>query len=120
MDLEKRLELSFEYARDTTKHLVTLSTGVAAITPAFVKELFQGEPFLVKAIAIAAWILMIASVVCGQVSLMAITGTLATPKLQTAELTIYSRNIKVPSVLQALAFVLGILFFVSATALSLF
>ena len=39
MDLDKTREKAFEYARDCSKLIVTLSTGIVAFTVTFSKEL---------------------------------------------------------------------------------
>lgn len=100
---------AFDYASDLAKQLITLSTGIIALTITFmrdvVKEIGTGKQVLL----LSAWLLYFVSMICGVLSLMALTGALAPMgKLATVDVMIPS-NARVFGGLQIAAFLLGTL-----------
>ena len=96
-------------AYETTKQVITLSTGIIALTVTFAKEFKVSDtdltvPFSLK----ISWLFYCASVIFGVWTLMAITGTLHELDRGGAELNEGGRNIRIPAGLMMVTFVGGI------------
>lgn len=103
--MDDRRKRAFDFAQETTKQVITLSTGVLALTITFLKDIAKDAPEGATVWIHWAWGLYLASVFFGMVTLMTLTGN-----LERAEGTpsIYARNIVVPSAIQILTFVAGL------------
>lgn len=120
--MKKNMKLkSFDFAENTSKQLITLSTAIVAFTITFGKELFGGiDNGLALGVLITAWVLFVVSIICGVWTLMALTGSLdkATnivkekegeqEREKEVEVSIYDSNIRWPEFLQVLFFVLAL------------
>lgn len=106
MENSERDKLAFEYARETTKQLMTLATGFIALTVTFSKEFIGKAPEDIKWKVAAVWALLLASVIFGQVCLMGLTGILGSSRKP--PLNIYNRTIRVTSIFQSLTFFTGV------------
>jgi hypothetical protein len=62
----------FDFAADSTKQLITVSAGVITATVIFSKDLDTISRYL----ALASWILLLVSVICGLLALLSMTGNL--------------------------------------------
>lgn len=102
--MNKNIEMSFQFAQETSKHLVTLATGTIAFTVTFAHDFLHSSAPTHAAIVTTAWIALLTSVVFGQWSLMALTGRLTSDDDQ----DIYHLSILVPSIAQILTFAVGI------------
>ncbi|UOQ66800.1 hypothetical protein [Hymenobacter volaticus] len=108
--LDPQLQLAFSYANDLAKQIISLSTGILALTITFNKDVFASGSRRAIRYIIAAWILLLISIVCGIWSLMALTGTLAQPlegNYVNRPLSI-GFNARFPAALQILFFLFGI------------
>ncbi|MDQ3986134.1 MAG: hypothetical protein M3280_06505 [Actinomycetota bacterium] len=74
--MDAKLEKAFDFAQDTTKQLITLSSAILALTITFVTELVGDVEGWPKYFVGASWILNIVSIVCGLLTLMALTAEL--------------------------------------------
>ena len=99
---------AFDFASETTKQLITLSSALSALSITF-KGNFNnnGNPTLL----LLCWTSFFISVLFGIFTLMALTGTLekCTEK-EDVKLSIYGCNVKRPSLIQITFFVMGLLF----------
>ncbi|PYL55851.1 MAG: hypothetical protein DMF29_00290 [Verrucomicrobia bacterium] len=114
MDLSKTAEKAFESARDTSKQIITLSTGTIAFTVTFSKELSGLTPrgCWQTVFLLASWIAFLTSAVIGIWTQLALTEELepAVPAAgQPKEPSINSRKITCPFQIQIVAFLVGIL-----------
>jgi hypothetical protein len=107
----ERDKLAFEYAKDTTKQLMTLATGFIALTVTFSKDFIGKAPEDIKWKVTAVWVLLLASAIFGQVCLMGLTGILGSSRKP--PLNIYNRTIRVTSIFQTLTFFIGLVFGIS-------
>lgn len=113
MDAEEK---SFEFAQDIIKQLLALATGIPAFMITFSKDFAQNITGCSKLLALWSWGFFIASVLFGLLALMSLTGVLASvnekfsgkPKSKTKGGGIYSANIRIFTVLQMLAFFVGL------------
>src|SRR4051812_12494568 len=96
-DLSSRTEKAFAFAQETAKQLLTLSTGIFAITLTFLKDAAGAHPHG-KAFLEFGWGCYLASILFGVMLLMTLAGNLERP--QTGTSSIYSTNIKAFASLQ--------------------
>ncbi len=108
--IEDQLRLAFEFASDLAKQLITLATGVLALSITFVKEILQRQSLLdnpgrLRTLG-AAWIMMFLSIFFGIWTLSALTGSLAPISGSTAPSL--EGNSRFPAGGQVISFLLGI------------
>lgn len=108
MNISEREKLAFEYAKDTTKQLMTLATGFIALTVTFSKDYMSNVPEEVKWKATVFWVLLLISVLFGQFCLMSLTGILGSNKKPLPSLDIYNSSVKWTSFIQVVTFFLGL------------
>lgn len=96
-------------AYETTKQIITLSTGIVALTVTFAKEFKVSSNDLSVPLSLKlSWLLYCASVILAVWTLMAITGTLNELDRGGIETNQNRTNIRIPAVLMFAAFVGGI------------
>lgn len=114
---------AIEFARDSSKQVLTLATGVLTITLTFVDkvvkigDLTDGERYLL----FAAWLVLVLSMLLGVVALLLITGN-ASPTTRTDagsianradyHPSIYAKGVQGSAVGQMITFLLGIVLLV--------
>jgi hypothetical protein len=127
---------AFDFAAEVTKQLITLSTAIITITITFSKDIINFADNSAKNYLLLAWILFIATVFFGIWTLMALTGTLqpikkdsnqnqpqsnseadtnATPTVPQdntvdSNCSINTGNIRIPSMLQIICFIVALSF----------
>lgn len=110
--MEPRSQKAFEFASNSVKQLITLSTGIVALTITFAKDILHGVSLGPRALLIGAWLVYLLSITFGVWTLLALTGSLepegADPQ-NWPRASIRGKNVKIPSVLQVLSFLLGTL-----------
>jgi hypothetical protein len=70
-------EKSFEFAQDSAKQLITLSSAIVALTITFFKDFASGASTGSKVLMMVAWALYLLSISFGLMHLFALTGALA-------------------------------------------
>jgi hypothetical protein len=101
--MNPRTDKSFQFAQDTTKQLMTLSTGIIALTITFSRDVVKNPSVSGHSLLLWALGAFLFSTVCGVVTLMALTGNLV-GAADDKEPSIYARDVRIPSMLQALSF----------------
>ncbi|WP_348812925.1 hypothetical protein [Flavobacterium maritimum] len=121
---------AFDFAADTTKQLITLATGIIALTITFSKDIIGASQLSNSSLIFWSWGLFIFSIICGIWTLMALTGNLQPMKKKTNEIektedqkveeiiteeceiniNINTNNVKIPSVVQILSFIIALIF----------
>ena len=106
--LDDRAKASFDFAKESTKQIITLATGIIALTITFQKDILStGQiPAEAKLYAPLSWLFFLLSVIFGLWTLLALAGTLD-PRSQ-GEPSIYGKNIIIPSIIEVLCFVTGL------------
>ncbi len=105
--MDSTVRTVFEFARETTKQLITLSTGIIAIEITFLRDAVSALDNEVNLYVQLSWLSFLLCVMFGVWTLMALTGSLAS--MDEKELTtIYGSNVRLPSMLQILAFICGL------------
>lgn len=108
-----RFDKAFDFAQDTTKQIVTVASGIVAITLTFLNGKLKSYPTSTRVWLEVGWLLYLLSILCGVITLMALSGNLERPgKIDKTsntdkEPSIYRGNIRAPSVLQVLLFLLA-------------
>jgi hypothetical protein len=77
--VNEKTKLAFEFARDTTKQLITLSSGIIAVTIIFAKDFVGKVDSSTQTWVLCAWGAFLVSVFFGLWTLMALTGSLQIP-----------------------------------------
>lgn len=108
--LDPRVEKAFDFARDATKQLIALSTGILTLTITFAKDILRDVTGLPRGLLGLAWLGYLVSVVAGVWVLLALTGTLEPLPGAPADVSIRGKNVVWPSIVQ-------VLMFLAATAL---
>ena len=67
---------AFDFAADLTKQLITLATGIIALTVTFSKDIFGGANSRYMWLLVLTWIVYLISVFFGLATLSALTGNL--------------------------------------------
>lgn len=135
--MDEREKKSFDFAGDVTKQLITLSIGILTLCIAFTDKIFSSE-----AAHANSWLIFVAlslftlSVLCGILTLMKLTGSIArnpcnreqlilnqnTPSIDNPNSTnrnIYDACTRIFSGMQMLSFLLAIIFSMSFIGCSL-
>lgn len=107
--MNEQIKASFASASESSKQSITLATGLIGLEITFAKDLVKQLNCTGKFLIGSSWVFLMLSVVAGIWSLLAITGSLGSTTPLTVR-TIYSPNIRIPSILQILLFLLGLLF----------
>lgn len=104
---------AFDFASDTTKQLINISTGIIALMVTFSKDILGNATVPNKTLLVITWGFYLISIILGILTLMALTGTLQ-PKLQayttqTIDININNSNIRLFSSLQIIFFIIAII-----------
>jgi hypothetical protein len=102
------VEKAFDFAQESTKQILTLSTAILTLTITFQKDIVGAASAGDRWALTAAWISFLTSIVFGLATLLNLAGNLERPANDTP--SIYRPSIVLFSVLQILAFSLGLLF----------
>lgn len=112
MDLKKKDEMAFDYAKESTKQLMNLATGAIALTITFMDQYMLVLSTISRILMIFFWVLLFVSIFSGQLCLHGLTGVLAARNQRGTTPNIYSDNIKIPSMIQIFSFLLAFLFII--------
>jgi hypothetical protein len=120
-DVTQRIaEMGFQSASDLAQQLLTLSTGILALTITFTKDILKGSSRSPIRILKLAWVVYLLSMCCGIWTKMALTGTLMPLNSATADdRLVFKSNVLIPAQLQILTFVLGVILIIVYASLSL-
>lgn len=108
MEAGERTKAAFDYAKESTVQLISLATGVMALTITFSKDLI-GDSETCKLVWMMkwAWGLYLGSICFGVLTLLALTGTLARGNGTIKCDSIYGFNVRIQSVLQIVLFLVA-------------
>lgn len=112
--MDEQVKKSFDFASDLTKQLLTLSTGIIALTITFLKDVVGDAPTSLKWCIALAWVFYFFSIAFGLWTMMALTGSLAPlkpaekpPEIRPSA-SIRGANVTVPSAAQVITFGIGL------------
>ena len=123
---ESAAPASFTSYGELTKQILTLSTGILALTVTFADTFVDEAPPFALFLLGGCWISLFVSLIGGVMTLMSLTGILFCLENPNDErckhagtLTIYAKNIRATSLLQVVTFLLGAVALLSAGAVAL-
>jgi ketosteroid isomerase-like protein len=111
--MEEQAKKAFDFAADSTKQLITLSTAILTLTITFGKDVLQKVEGPTKENLTYSWIVYLVSIFFGILTLLALTGTLDPKKKKQqpdpvkSSPTIQGLNIRILSTLQILTFLVA-------------
>lgn len=100
------VDKAFEFAQESTKQILTLSTAILTLTISFQKDIVGSVAPADRWALKCAWVAYLVSIVCGLFTLMNLAGNLEKPG-GGGEPTIYRGSIMTFSILQVISFGLG-------------
>ncbi|MCW2605098.1 MAG: putative rane protein [Pseudonocardiales bacterium] len=105
----------FEFARSVVQQIITLATGVIAVTVTFFDKFDKDPSPFAEIVMTWSWIILAAAILFGVLAMMALTGSLskATPN------GVYGASVTLFSGVQILLFVVGLGLTVWASGLAL-
>jgi hypothetical protein len=112
-------KIGFNYAKDLAQQLITLSTGILALSITFTKDIVKDIPESPFWILKAAWVTFLLSICCGIWTLMALAGTLMPRQAASIDQRLTFGSSLLPAQLQIIAFVIGIILIIIYGAKSL-
>jgi hypothetical protein len=106
--MEDTLKKGFEFITDLSKQLISLSTGILALSITFAREIIiDKNKRRVNALALS-WLFYLISICFGVWTMMAVTGTIISPDFAgTKTSEAFNFNLRFPSGLQILSFLTG-------------
>jgi hypothetical protein len=105
--MDIRIQKAFDFASDTTKQFITLSTAIIALTITFTKDILGTVSEDTKLFLMAAWGFYIISIIFGVFTMMALTGTLEPKDKKFKKPSIWGSNITMFSGLQIITFLVA-------------
>lgn len=106
--MKEEVQKAFDFAGETTKQLITLSTGIVTITITFAKDILGTGNTNDKLLLMSSWVFFLLSIILGVWTLMALTGELEQIGKKKSTPSIRGKNVTVPSALQIFCFLIGI------------
>jgi nitrate reductase NapE component len=113
-DIDQNTEKAFDFAQEAIKQLITLATGVLALTITFLKDVIKKAPAGSLPWLQAAWILYLVSITFGVFALLNLSGVLERPGEDKSSppnpLTpsIYRSSIRMFAIVQIIAFLVAV------------
>lgn len=99
---------AFDFAAQLVEQLITLATGIIALTITFATGLGKNSPRSAVHALLGAWCAFLLSIIFGIWALMALTGQVDAATVSGSVITIYTSNIRIPTGLQILSFLAGV------------
>jgi hypothetical protein len=110
--MDEQTKAALASAAESVKQLITLATALLGFEITFAKDFLAQLSVASRYAAEASWLCFLFSVVVGVWTMLAITGSLAQQK-SVERNSIFAKNIRVPSVIQILLFLVGLVLTVS-------
>ena len=105
--MDENVKKAFDFAQDTTKQLITLATGIIALSITFAKDFLGHVSDAARGWALASWGAMLVSIFFGLWTLLALTGSLQ-PNDPSIPSSTRGTNVVIPAALQILTFFVGL------------
>src|SRR3954467_11698706 len=105
--MQDNISKAFDFAQESAKQLLTLATGIVALTVTLLTTLAPHAPSTARTYLYVSWAAFVVSVAGGVATLMMLAGNLERPN-EGDEPSIYAGNIKLMAMIQAVAFGAGL------------
>ena len=102
----------FTSANDLAKQLLTLATGILALSITFIKDVLKSNGQVITWPLETAWVAYLLSICFGIWNMMGITGSIFDAIAKPSEPVTYGANIAVPAMLQIVAFLAATVFLI--------
>jgi hypothetical protein len=107
-ELEQRTDRAFAFASDSCKQLITLATGVTALTITFQKDVFTGLPQSGKWLLGVGWLSYLISILLGVATLNNLVGQLQPKRDESVpKPSVYDKKVVGWSIAQIIAFLIA-------------
>ncbi len=83
--MDDQIQLGFQLANELSKQLLTLSTGILALSVTFTKDLLKGDPGVGLGSLKAAWACLLATILFAVAHMHALTGHLLPVEYRAAD-----------------------------------
>ena len=104
---------AFDFASDLAKQLITLSTGILALTITFTKEFVKDFEVVRPRLLLVTWVSYLLAILMGIATLMSLTGSLANPTPSTPGIPEFLPGVFLFAGAQILAFLAGTISLIS-------
>lgn len=109
--MDPQVKLAFEFASEVSKQLITLASGILALSLTFAKDIIKTPTRGQLALLASSWSLYFVSILAGIMSLMALAGNLA-PLRNPAKVIGIGDNARFLAGIQIVVFALATLLFI--------
>jgi len=109
MDQNERSTRALDYAQESVKQILGLSTGVLALTLTFFEDFAGAHSGAARSCIVISWIFFLIAIISGLLTLLAMTSDLW-PKKQnkrTKTVDIWTTDLRIYAIIQVVAFGLG-------------
>lgn len=106
---------AFDFAQGVVQQILTLATGITALTLTFFDQFAKHPTDWAKGILIGSWGVLSLSILAGIAALMTMTGTLQ----KSAKPNVYEKNIATMAAIQIVLFAVGVVLTVVAGGLAI-
>lgn len=107
--MNKRTEMGFQFAADTTHRIITLSASIILVTATFSKDFVDSTEEFTRMLALGSWIFFFFSIVSGVFTLLILVGEVAPKKSdEDSEPSIWSKGVRWAAAIQIILFLLGL------------
>ena len=107
--MNKRTEMGFQFAADTTHRIITLSASIILVTVTFSKDFVDSSEEFTERLALGSWILFFLSIVFGVFTLLILVGQVAPKKSdEDSAPSIWSKGVRGAAATQIILFLLGL------------
>lgn len=104
--MDSATTIAVNQVADLSRQLLTLATGIIAITISLGKDLFQSASPSALGLLRRGWLCMLTSILAGIWTLMALAGSIVATTLDPKH-KIFELNVRIPSCIQILLFLYG-------------
>lgn len=108
--MNEKAQKAFDFAADVIKQLITLATGIIAVTITFSKDIIGASMLTNSSLIFYSWGFFLFSIMAGIWALLALTGNLQpiTPPARNIIPSINTKNVRIPMFCQIGSFVFAL------------
>jgi hypothetical protein len=120
VSMDERNAKAFDYARGLTTQLLTLSTGIIAVTLTFAKNFLNGATGSARNCLAFGWLAFVISILAGLIAWMGMVSQLSPCNSQQDKApSIWDLAVQVPAIIQCLCFFAAVALIAAAGAIAI-